>query len=239
MRQVIADAAAKRTARSKEDWPVNDATSSTSGCAAGTDEGAKAAEEAKNNSVRTTAERTDADDLAIANALIELMEAEEMEKLCNSSPHIDPVGRPAWTDVPPISRDATSTSSAKMQRNGIPDRFPRRKPRDGSGKSSAGDLRREDWKADIRAAVPDEPLTWPCHVCTLQNTIQFLCCDACGTERKQERQKSHSVSSTLRSSSSAAAAQPASIGWKCSRCRSFMEHHWWTCSACGSMKASS
>lgn len=29
------------------------------------------------------------------------------------------------------------------------------------------------------------------------------------------------------------------IGWNCDRCGSFMEHRWWTCSACGGMKGSS
>ncbi|KAI7167271.1 hypothetical protein D0869_13598 [Hortaea werneckii] len=30
-----------------------------------------------------------------------------------------------------------------------------------------------------------------------------------------------------------------SLGWNCERCGSFMEHRWWTCSACGGMKGSS
>ncbi|RMY48813.1 hypothetical protein D0863_15301 [Hortaea werneckii] len=31
----------------------------------------------------------------------------------------------------------------------------------------------------------------------------------------------------------------SSLGWNCESCGSFMEHRWWTCSACGGMKGSS
>ena len=77
VRKIIADAAAQRTKITK-------------GCASGTREGAKAAEEAKRNGFRTKAEQDDANDLAIAKALVELMEEDETRKLEGSaSDHYD------------------------------------------------------------------------------------------------------------------------------------------------------
>jgi hypothetical protein len=33
--------------------------------------------------------------------------------------------------------------------------------------------------------------------------------------------------------------QRESIGWRCARCGAYMEHKWWSCSACGMVKDSS
>ena len=68
VRKVIADAAIQRNIITK-------------GCASGTPQGTKAAEEAKRNGFRTKAEEDDANDLAIAKALIELMEEDETRNL--------------------------------------------------------------------------------------------------------------------------------------------------------------
>ncbi|KAK4498805.1 hypothetical protein PRZ48_009315 [Zasmidium cellare] len=101
--------------------------------------------------------------------------------------------------------------------------------------------------------------SWTCEVCTLVNPLQFLSCDACGVERPQSiMARSGSSNKKIKSEKSTKSGQtttasgafgkgkwemPApkqneSLGWVC-RCGSFMEHKWWTCSACGSMKTSS
>jgi len=107
----------------------------------------------------------------------------------------------------------------------------------------------------------DLPETWTCEICTLVNPLQFLTCDACTTERPETYAKAAraSVSSShnsrreipnalkprLKVAESLAKldkqaeykkSQP--IGWGC-RCGNWMEQQWWTCSACGRMKASS
>lgn len=94
---------------------------------------------------------------------------------------------------------------------------------------------------------------WTCEVCTLVNPIQFLACDACGIERPQSarskskardqaRAKSPQVkveSKGVRRKEAPLPKQPETMGWNCYNCGAFMEHKWWTCSACGVMKASS
>jgi len=104
----------------------------------------------------------------------------------------------------------------------------------------------------IDISEPHNPDQWTCQICTCINPLQFLACDACGVERPQQLTASsglrHSRSlgapSALRSVSSpswtaSTPAQPESLGWNCEGCGAFMEHKWWTCSACGMLKASS
>lgn len=93
---------------------------------------------------------------------------------------------------------------------------------------------------DPTAKPPDQ---WTCEICTCINPLQFLTCDACGTERPQPigignrgprpRPKARPDISTQ------APLQNESLGWICTGCGAFMEHRWWTCSACGKMKESS
>jgi hypothetical protein len=93
------------------------------------------------------------------------------------------------------------------------------------------------------------PSGWTCDICTLHNPLNFLCCDACGTERpdsvsakvvqaekdrtrkdeeqrreRERRERDNAVSATM---------------WRCPYCTMVMESQWWTCSSCGRMKASS
>ncbi|PSN63106.1 WLM-domain-containing protein [Corynespora cassiicola Philippines] len=68
MRKVIADAATRRT-------------SITEGCASGSSEAGRLVNQAERGGFRTKAEEDDANDLAIARALQELMEEEEIQRL--------------------------------------------------------------------------------------------------------------------------------------------------------------
>ena len=87
IRRTIADAATRRNSIVK-------------GCASGTTEGVKAAEEARRNGFRTKAEEDDANDAAIMKALIDLMEEDEMDKLENKDQGLqrgDIVNGLSWT----------------------------------------------------------------------------------------------------------------------------------------------
>lgn len=110
-------------------------------------------------------------------------------------------------------------------------------------------------------AVSVPPPTWTCEICTLVNPINYLMCDACGVERPslavsdtpevgsgmKVEQNNTSTRSTARGPplvtsrvvQEKVVERPKPIGWNCMRCGSFMESQWWTCSACGLMKASS
>ncbi|KAK3716696.1 hypothetical protein LTR37_006326 [Vermiconidia calcicola] len=88
---------------------------------------------------------------------------------------------------------------------------------------------------DPTAKPPDQ---WTCDICTCINPLQFLACDACGTERPQRvgvgnrgpRPKVEPKATLLMP------AESESLGWNCNSCGAFMEHRWWTCSGCGKMK---
>lgn len=93
---------------------------------------------------------------------------------------------------------------------------------------------------DPTAKPPDQ---WTCEICTCINPLQFLACDACGTERPERigignrgsMPRPRPVHDILRP----APVANDSLGWNCTGCGAFMEHRWWTCSACGKMKESS
>lgn len=98
MRKVIADAATRRT-------------SITEGCASGSSEAGRLLNQQTQTGFRTKAEENDANDLAIAQALQELMEEEEMiklEELCapNGGGGLawDPVNGLQFDNHPPSSR---------------------------------------------------------------------------------------------------------------------------------------
>lgn len=98
--------------------------------------------------------------------------------------------------------------------------------------------------ASRTVATKTSPVTWTCNICTLVNQPDHLICDACGTERpgdvgiEQAHEQLSSIPVSLQSPTAAMTANNP-WGWNCGRCGSFMENQWWTCSACGLMKASS
>lgn len=90
---------------------------------------------------------------------------------------------------------------------------------------------------------------WACEICTCINPLQFLACDACGVERpqavllntqapKRKPSSTRVIPAPSREWKATAPARNESLGWNC-RCGAFMEHRWWTCSLCGTLKTSS
>ncbi|KAF2151366.1 WLM-domain-containing protein [Myriangium duriaei CBS 260.36] len=97
---------------------------------------------------------------------------------------------------------------------------------------------------------------WTCDICTCVNKPDYLTCDACGLERTPISMNASPMSASalpstnLRGSSAAqnldrvnrqaaVLRTPETMGWTCRRCATFMEHKYWTCSACGLMKSDS
>ncbi|CAK1363897.1 DNA-dependent metalloprotease WSS1 [Cercospora beticola] len=238
VRSVIVDQITKR----------NNAMSEVS-CASGRQDAGKLSQESSDKTFKTKAEEDDANNRAIAQALFELMEQEEEQKLFSE-------GGLKWSKEAGLysANEAGSSSSATTS----------------SHPSEEDQLK---WAlAESTGVSPAQPTAltqWTCEICTCINPLQFLACDACGVERPQtalvkEKSKSRKPSNPspgvtrkpVRSSrdlnvkplptKTAAERFPtkqpnpnASIGWQCSRCGTFMEHQWWTCSACGLLKDSS
>lgn len=199
MRKVIADAATRRT-------------SITDGCASGSSEAERLRDQQAQNGFRTKADDNDANDLAIAQALQELMEEEEMiklEELCapNGGGGLawDPVNGlqfdtypPSQTSTPkPIpSRSVSSTIGGRPLSRLVMENANRRttslpnSQRSSSRIISQGDPTRNKplppsppEASPASLAPPADPNKWACPQCTLHNPLDFLACGACGLEQ--------------------------------------------------------
>ncbi|PGH07236.1 hypothetical protein AJ79_06340 [Helicocarpus griseus UAMH5409] len=230
MRQVIADAAQRRITVTK-------------GCASGTSEGQELADEASKNGFKTKAEEEDANERAIIQAYIDLIQEEEKEQYGNS--YIPPSA-----NLPAGPRSSLSPPPVPQHTKPKPDTTAQPKP----SNTTLVDLT-EDSNSD--------PESWACPICTLVNPATFLCCDACASERPQPARPSTSAERSVKrartepqSSTSGISRKPRDkavqallslekktpdkpLGWVCHSCGAFMETKWWTCSACGTMKQSS
>lgn len=199
------------------------------------------ADAATRNGFRTQAEEDEANEVAIAQALWELVQEDEQKKKAESS--------------------SSSTNAA------VGDLLGRQE--------AAIDVLDEPSSSHQNSSQAGD--TWVCQVCTLHNPLNFLCCDACGTERgspdsaaqtktsqaptatsapTRTRTRSDEVidltssppqlpprepkrrqtGSTSRTVSAEASSSAAEQMWQCSFCGQFMERKWWTCSTCGLMK---
>ncbi|KAJ9615668.1 hypothetical protein H2200_001744 [Cladophialophora chaetospira] len=117
--------------------------------------------------------------------------------------------------------------------------------------------------------LPHEEETWSCDICTLVNPINYLLCDACGTERPEWFNPPSPRPTTSQPTTSRTSLHPSSNSHPkvlasrnaveniarfsatekekaqakpvgwTCRCGNFMENQWWTCDGCGRMKESS
>ncbi|PGG96808.1 hypothetical protein AJ80_09780 [Polytolypa hystricis UAMH7299] len=230
IRQIIADAAQRRI-------------TVTNGCASGTSEGDKLAEEASRNGFKTKAEEDDANERAIMEAYIDLIQQEEKEQYGSSyiPPSAEnPAGPRSSLSPPPVPKNTNPKLPPPA-----PAPFPAGNPIQLSGDGDAS------------------PESWTCLVCTLINPESFLCCDACTSERPQSRLSKATgkptgkpLSQTSRASTTGSNKNPRTsavnalheleqqapkkpLGWICHSCGTFMETEWWTCAGCGTMKLTS
>lgn len=239
MRQVIADAAQRRIDIMK-------------GCASGTDQGRQLAEEASRNGFRTKAEEDDANERAIMEAYIEMIQEEERERYGSSyipPSQENPAGPRTNLSPPPVPESSRPKPSSQPSQS-----------------YSDGDL--SNLISDDESY--DHP--WTCPICTLENPPNFLCCDACASERprpskskptsgppakapevpasrfsSKQRTRPSTGNNVLKSRTNPAELlaewerekQKRPLGWVCHVCGAFMETTWWTCSSCGTMKLSS
>ncbi|KAI8951950.1 WLM-domain-containing protein [Xylaria longipes] len=199
------------------------------------DEIIEIADTATRNGFRTKAEEDAANDAAIAQALWEIVQEEEM-------------ARKGSAYVPP---SATSSTSKDAFRSNGRDR--------GSRVATQPSTSRRDPQRDKETSS-----TWTCGVCTLNNPTSYLCCDACGTERGEKSapkqrtvidltgpdgggtskrvQSASSTSAAKAKESRQALSQPnasTSPTWMCHFCGRVRESQWWSCDLCGTIKLSS
>ncbi|KAI5282763.1 hypothetical protein KEM54_002611, partial [Ascosphaera aggregata] len=149
MREIIAGAVERRLAI-------------TQGCASGAAEGNQIAKDATRCGSTTKAEENEANEIAIAEALIDLMKEDDNPSLCRPGTLDGFVSR---TSVPRVEKYSGSGLS---------------KPRISSLNSNQTgviDL------TDKPSTITKHDTEWICNICTLRNPSQYLACDACGSER--------------------------------------------------------
>ncbi|KAL7939115.1 WLM domain-containing protein [Trichoderma chlorosporum] len=214
------------------------------------------ADTASKNGFRTQAEEDEANDLAIAQALWEMAQEDDVANMGGS-----------YVTSSPAEKVLTGNGNKTMSFDGS-------RPRPGAGRSD--DYTSMNGKRPVVPPRPSEERFWICSVCTLHNPQNFLCCDACGVERGeatlhipvtprqpgprpavidltesppkkkataretlQTAQRPPASTSASGSVAAPAPAQPPPPTWRCEYCTTEMERQWWTCSNCGQMKFNS
>ncbi|KAI3338240.1 WLM-domain-containing protein [Ustulina deusta] len=199
------------------------------------DEIVEIANMATRNGFRTKADEDAANDAAIAQALWEIVQEEEM-------------ARKGGAYVPPSAASNTGRDDITVKGR-----------HRGPGMAAQSSTARHGLQGDKETGS-----TWICGVCTLNNPSGYLCCDACGTERTERsatqqqtvidltgsdgrningQRQSSSTNATRRAKESPPPAfQPAasaSRSWTCHFCGRVRESQWWSCDLCGTIKLSS
>ena len=216
------------------------------------------ADQATNNGFKTKAQEDEANDRAIAQAMWDLVQEDQKKEYGDSyipSTPANPIGN-GGGDIRPersIKREAPPSSSSPLRSRTAPEARAspaRQQPRHVSrlvteNEKVATKKQRVVTKKENEPSVtfdppspPPAPTGWTCPICTLHNPIDFLCCDACMTERPEEitRKIADDARMVVKTS------QPAGLQvdtWQCNLCSTIMESKWWTCSTCGVMKQSS
>ncbi|CAG8324374.1 unnamed protein product [Penicillium salamii] len=144
----------------------------TQGCASGANNSDELAEEASRNGFRTQAEEDDANERAIMEAFIELIQEEEREKYESSyvPPSQEHPAGPRTESSPPPGPSAAPPATSKPP----PILSKTTKETNTSSPTETVDLTADNSSYDK---------AWICPTCTLENQSTFLCCDACAGER--------------------------------------------------------
>ena len=177
IRRVIADAAQRRIDVMK-------------GCASGTDKGRQIAHdvEVKKEGIATTkAEDDDENEQVIMQAYIDLIQEEDCEKYGKSyvpPSESNPAGMRGTGSSPPWNSHPLLAEQANMEKIVRKASEPRHPLIPASSRPvSKAEPTPELPNIDQPTISDDSSDTWTCDICTLVNPLQFLTCDACGTER--------------------------------------------------------
>lgn len=133
------------------------------------------ADSATRNGFRTQAEEDEANEVAIAQALWELVQEDERKARSEK-------GKSSSSGL--TSNEATVDKEASSRSDRGINHAPGGPSHVSQSKVAVDDSRVGGFASERQ---------WTCGTCTLQNPAGFLCCDACGAERPQAKQKTHTV----------------------------------------------
>lgn len=253
IRNVIADAAARRATITK-------------GCASGVsaEREKEIDKETNKTGFRTKAEEDDANEEAIMIAYIDLVQEEEREKYGDA--YIPPSKENPAGSQGGFNKVKPEPGTRSNRAPPIPESS---KPVNPATSNAGPNYGQRTQTPHTQPPLPKPPSrhsdTWTCEICTLVNPTNYLCCDACSTERPslpslppstapnpQKTASTQAMPSSIRDSNSKKAVKSLMsldatilrlpqkpIGWSCHNCGNFMESEWWTCARCGSMKQTS
>ena len=257
IRSVIADAAARRATIIK-------------GCASGVsaEREREIDKETNKNGFRTKAEEDDANEEAIMIAYIDLVQEEEKEKYGDS--YVPPSKENPAGSQGRLNKIKTELGTRSNRAPPVPASTKPAPPPANIAGSSYGNRAFSPYDQPSSTNQQGRPSdSWTCEICTLVNPYNYLCCDACTTERPsqpppppppadplgskfQKVGSTQAMPSSIRDSNSKKAVKSLMsldattsrlpqkpIGWSCQTCGNFMESEWWTCARCGTMKQSS
>ncbi|KAM3067531.1 hypothetical protein ACMFMG_000150 [Clarireedia jacksonii] len=214
------------------------------------------ADQATQNGFKTQAEEDEANEAAIAQAMWELVQEDQKKEygdLYIAPSAQNPTGNgggnlsPEAIDEPfrhPLSSTRRPShpniSSIGLGTTGQRPSHISRLVFENSNKKGKTTTKEPPKPSPAQNTAPPVPaLTgWTCEICTLHNPIEFLCCDACTTERP-DSVTNQITRDAQRKAAVARQAKPEPQLWTCSRCSTKMETQWWSCSTCGKVKESS
>ena len=211
------------------------------------------ADEAMRNGFRTKAEEDEANEMAISQALWELVQEDEKEKYGNQ--YIPPTaenpmgngggGVSRSTDIPRHNSTARPPATAEapaVAKKPMTARPNSNRPISRLVLENKSTKKPSSFTASTSASIVESATDkyWECPICTCHNPMTYLCCDACTTERPDNfevLERPRAASAATASAPPVAKTKPST--WTCHRCTTVMDNQWWTCSTCGTLKLSS
>ena len=155
------------------------------GCASDTDRGRQIAreEEVKKDKVtRTKVEHEDEDEDAVMQAYIELIQEDEKKLL--GTDYIPPSqSNPAGTKAVSNSPNTLLKQQREIERNLQASRSGTSTPQQTFTPPPGPPPNKQKPATPPEPTPAPAPETWTCEICTLINPLNFLTCDACGTDR--------------------------------------------------------
>ncbi|QSZ29395.1 hypothetical protein DSL72_003909 [Monilinia vaccinii-corymbosi] len=213
------------------------------------------ANEATQTGFKTQAEEDEANEAAIAQAMWELVQ-EDQKKEYGDLYILPSVQNPAGNGGGNVEGQSSGEKAKASSKQASTPSFNSNSVGIGINRRPLGHVSRLVFQSSNKMSNPspkpkdpqNEPaqgsvystpvLTgWTCTICTLHNPIEFLCCDACTTERSESVTKQITQNAQKKAATKPSTLRPQM--WTCRRCSTEMEDQWWTCSTCGKMKESS